>query len=408
MSNDPSRPRVLIVDEAFATALDSGKRMRTAHLLRRCAARFELTYLAYAEEDEAEAAAEAWNPHGVETIAVKPPKVPKSGLGLMWTMGRTLLRRDPASVAAWETDLMKDAVARLLDERSYDLVHCEITQMAWVTPFGRPEPTVLDAHNVESVIWERLAQVSSPPRSWVFRDQARKFAGFEERILPAFDRVVAVSELDRERMIERFGLDRVTVVPNGVDLDVDPAPRDGDGPGTILYPGSLDWRPAQQGAVWLLQKVLPYVREELPDVRVEIVGKGPPAWLRTMCEETPGAECHGSVPSMTPHFRRAGVVAVPLLVGSGSRLKILEAFAHGRPVVSTRVGAEGLEVESGRHLDIADDPEVFARAVAALLGDRERGAAYAAEGRALVERSYGWSAIADQLMDVWHRVLNER
>lgn len=202
-----TRPAVLVIDEAFANATNSGKKIRTASLLEHCARTFAITYLAYADgPEEAAQAREVWGPRGVDVVSVPSPQVGKQGLGQLATAARTLWRREPASVAAWRTDAFTRAVADVMATRPFDLVHCEITQMAWAVPFDRGVPTVLDAHNVEAIIWERLAEVRDPARKLVFRDQARKIARFEREVLPRFDEIVCVSEVDRCRMAERYGL----------------------------------------------------------------------------------------------------------------------------------------------------------------------------------------------------------
>ena len=403
------RPSVLVIDESFATVRDSGKRIRTANLLEYCARDFAITYVAFADgSDEMAAAARVWEPLGVEVMPVKQPVVHKSGVGQLWTAARVVTSRDPASVVAWRTDSLSRTVRRLLAERQYDLIHCEITQMAWAVPFGAGVPTVLDAHNVETVVWERLSDVARFPLSWVYRDQAHKMERFERDMLQRFDRVVCVSSLDSERLARRFGRSDAVVVPNGVDLGIvakSPLPA---GPPVLLYPGALDWRPAQDGAAYLLREILPRLQARCANARVEIVGKAPPVWLMALCADTPGAKCIADVPSMGPYYAGAHIVVVPLRVGSGSRLKILEAFAYGRPVVSTTVGAEGLDVENGYHLSLADDADTFVAEILRLLEDNVMRDSYVCAAMALVERAYAWPTIGKKLTDVWKGIIVDR
>jgi len=392
-----------MIDEEFCFYKNSGKRMRTANLLEICAREFSVTYVAYAANDEeAAAAAAVWGPLGVETVPVRSPRVDKAGFGLLVTAVRTLGGRLPASVTAWRTGYFAEAVKDALSARPFDLIHCEITQMAWAVPFNSGVPTILNAHNVESVVWERLADVRRGPMKWVFRDQARKMRWFEAEILPRFDEVVCVSEVDRDRMRDRFGIGAALVLPNGVEAAMRPLPEV-KGPPVLLYPGSLDWRPAQDGAAFLLHEILPRVRERCPEVQVAIVGKNPPQWLQRLCAETEGAACHPNVPEMEPYYRQARVVVVPLRVGSGSRLKILEALAYGRAVVSTSVGAEGLKLSHGRHLSVADGAGPFSAAVSELLLDKVKRAGLAGEGRKVIEERYQWEQIGAGMASAWRR-----
>src|SRR5207237_3894426 len=166
---------------------------------------------------------------------------------------------------------------------------------------------------------------------------------------------VAVSPTDAQLMRERFGAKRVEVVDNGVDTSYF-RPTDGKRePHTVLFLGSLDWRPNQDGVQQLLDSIFPQVRAQDPATKLLVVGRNPPEWLRDRVKTCPGVELHGSVPDVRPFMARAGVLAVPLRIGGGSRLKILEALASGLPVISTRIGAEGLDLAAGRHLDVVED-----------------------------------------------------
>jgi glycosyltransferase involved in cell wall biosynthesis len=402
------KPRVLFIDERFAVERNSGKMIRTGNLLESCSQDFAITYLAYAAtKNETEAAVRAWKPYGVEIVPVIPPAVNKSGVGQAWTAARVLMRKDPASVAAWRSKQFHHAVQQQLSNHQFDLIHCEITQMSWAVPFESGLPTVLGAHNIETIIWERLADIERGLKRWIFRDQARKMERFEQDILKRFDQVTCVSQVDNQRLVERFDVSSGTVVPNGVDLGISVQPPPTSDQPVLLYPSALDWRPAQDGAVFLLREILPRLRTKHANIQVQIVGKSPPSWLRALCSKTEGATCHADVPSMAPFFSGAHLVLVPLRVGSGSRLKILESFAYGRPVVSTTIGAEGLDTENARHLCIADSPDEFADGIDQLLNDPSLAAGYVREARQLVEQHHGWSMIGDIMTGVWTRAMTE-
>lgn len=404
-----NRPhRVLVIDEEFAVRPDTGKRQRTLHLLRGRFPRYRVTYLAFVGDDaEEREARDFYEPLGVEVVTVRRPRVYKKGAMQTLTALKVLGRREPASVAAYRSRAFLDAVSRQLADRSYDLIHCEITQMSWAVPFGCGVPAVLDAHNVESVIWQRLAAVSGPVRRLVFSSQAAKMAAFERGVLPRFDHVVCVSEADRDSMRRGYRDGPIDVIANGACLDEPVLPPRRGGAPVILFPGSLNWRPGQDAAQHLVAEVMPELRLACPGVRCLLVGKGPPRWLHDLCAKTTDVACHADVPSMTPYFEQADLVVVPLRVGSGSRLKILEAFAMGRPVVSTPVGAEGLAVRDGVHLDLAAPGAPFAAAVRDLLLDGARRERYIRSGRRYVEEHHAWSRLGDDLDAVWQRLIGD-
>jgi glycosyltransferase involved in cell wall biosynthesis len=270
--------------------------------------------------------------------------------------------------------------------------------------------TLVMAHNVETLIWERYALTEPDPlRRWYVRRQCRKFERFERRAFARAGRVVTVSPDDAALVRERFGVPapRVDVVDNGIDRAFfeSAAPGPGRDPKRILFLGSLEWRPNLDAVGLLLDRIFPEVLAAEPSAALELVGRNPPPALASRVAVTPGVTLRANVPDVRPFLAGAGVLAVPLRVGGGSRLKILEALAAGLPVVSTRVGAEGLCLTPGEHLDVVDDPCDVADALVAVLRDPARARAAADRGRELVLRRYDWDALADELERSWERCL---
>jgi glycosyltransferase involved in cell wall biosynthesis len=258
------------------------------------------------------------------------------------------------------------------------------------------------AHNVESVIWQRMAEAETNPlKRWYVRQQWRKFERFEQWAYSTAPLTVAVSPADAFRIRTEYAGRRVEVIDNGVDTEFfrpDDTPRD---PKRVLFLGSLDWRPNLDGVRWLLDAVWPKVVAREPTARLALVGRRPPQWLRQRVAATASVELHADVPDVRPHLAAAGVLAVPLRVGGGSRLKILEALAAGTPVVSTTVGAEGLDLQGDRHLRLADDAEALTGALLAGMADPSADARLAEAGRRRVLDRYDWGGLADRLDAVW-------
>jgi glycosyltransferase involved in cell wall biosynthesis len=214
----------------------------------------------------------------------------------------------------------------------------------------------------------------------------------ERRAVEIADTILAVSEEDAAYFAD-LGAKRVVLVPNGVDCAAYDGPRElrSTRP-TILYVGALGWPPNASAARYLATDVLPIVRRAVADARVVIVGRNPPADLLALARDNGNVEIAADVPDVAPYFRDADVLAVPLETGGGTRLKILEAFAAGLPVVSTPVGCEGIAADDGRHLVIAERAH-FAAAVASLMLDPARGRALAARAKLLAQTRYDWSVV---------------
>jgi sugar transferase (PEP-CTERM/EpsH1 system associated) len=321
-------------------------------------------------------------------------------------MGAALRVADPLpyAVAKYRSREYARTIRRLLATKPFDVVVCDFLCPVVNLPRRVPCSTVLFTHNVESEIWRRHAETQTTP--WMralYRQQYRRMLRFEARALARFDSVLAVSDADREtfaRIYPRALRQPARVIPTGVDASYFKPSGTPSDPGSrsIVFTGSMDWLPNEDAMVFFCREVLPLIRREDPQATLSIVGRTPtPAVQRLAAQE--GVTVTGRVDDVRPFLERASVFAVPLRIGGGTRLKIFEAMAMGKAVVSTTVGAEGLSVAPGTHLMTADDPRGFADAVVALFRDVERRRQLETAGRALVIGRYDWSAVATSLED---------
>jgi len=230
---------------------------------------------------------------------------------------------------------------------------------------------------------------------------------FEIDALRLANAVTAVSEPDADIM-RKWGIASVYVVPNGVDIDSYESVGEAEKNVDLLSISSLDWFPNADALEYFATQIMPLVRKEHPGAVLRIVGRRPPDSLRNKLTKLVGIDFVGEVPDVRPYLRQASVVVVPLRIGGGSRLKILEALAAGKPVVSTSVGAEGLDLVPSQEICIADGPTEFARTVSALLASSNDRGRIALAGRARVEKEYGWERISQHLEFVWLRTAKKR
>ncbi|MBY0456185.1 MAG: glycosyltransferase family 4 protein, partial [Gemmataceae bacterium] len=317
----------------------------------------------------------------------------------------------PYSVSTHTSPTLVEAVRAFHAENRVDVWHCEWTPYAQVLrdalgPRLADARWTVMAHNVESLIWRRYADTAdNPMKRWYIRRQLGKFERFERWAYSAATAAVAVSREDAALMRAEFGAARARVVENGVDVNFFRPQRDVErDPARMLFLGSLDWRPNQDGATLLLAEILPKVRASIPHATATLVGRRPPEWLRALAASTPGAELHADVPDVRPFLARCGFLSVPLRVGGGSRLKILEALASGTPVVSTRVGAEGLELVPGRDLVVAESVDEMVSASLAAIRRPDELQETTETGREAVLARYSWDLLADRLDSVWRAV----
>jgi glycosyltransferase involved in cell wall biosynthesis len=400
--------RVAVVDEELPYPATSGKRIRTLNLLVRLARRHSLTYLCHrnADPDEARRAAEFFRDQGIETVVADRAVPPKSGLGFYARLAGNLASPLPYSVATHVSRGLRAALEAHAATNAVDVWHCEWTPYAEVLRGVAGARPVVMAHNVESLIWRRYHETErNGLKRWYIKQQWRKFERFERRTAAEAARVVAVSIQDADVFRSRFGARRVDVVENGVDLAsfTDAGlPREA---GRVLFLGSLDWRPNLDAVGLLLDQVFPEVRAREPSARLTVVGRNPPDRLVRRVSGAEGVELVANAPDVRPYLTRCGLMVVPLRIGGGSRIKILEALACGLPVVSTRVGAEGLSLEPGRDLVVVDLVEGMAGALLAAIRDPARARATAESGRRVVLGRYGWDALAEELERVWVRCL---
>ncbi len=402
----------VIVDGDAAYPPSNGKRLRTLNLILRLARRHRVAYIARSHDgpEATKRAAAYLRDNGVEPVLVDHPLPRKKGPAFYARLAANLLSPLPYSAAAFDRPPLRRAV-REHEERN----RVDVWQLEW-TPFldmvrpGRA-PRVLMSHNVDSLIWRRYHETERRPlRRWYIRGQWRKFERFERTMFAEADRVVTVSDEDAALARELYGIGNVDVVDNGVDAAFYAAPgeRRGSSPpcrlDRVLFLGSLDWRPNLDAIQILLDDIFPAVRARVPSARLSIVGRRPPESLRRRVAATEFAELHGDVADVRPHLGKSGVMAVPLRIGGGSRLKILEALECGLPVVSTRVGAEGLRLEDGRDLTVVERPEDMAAALVRCIQAPEEARRMAEQGRRVVQERYDWDVLADRLEAVWESV----
>lgn len=314
-----------------------------------------------------------------------------------WRQASALLRGQSYLLSTHSSDEARSQIARTVATDGSDLVLFEGALVADHTlPLG--VRVVLDEHNVEFDLLARSAQHErSLARRWFNSAEHKLLKPREIAICERADLVSVTSPRDAAVLRRAVPEGNIHTIPNGVDTVAFMPREDADVPGRIVFAGTLAYAPNVQAVLLFAERCWPAIHARMPAATWHIVGSAPPPEVQRL-ERLPGITVTGFVPDMRTELAAAAVCVVPLRIGGGTRLKILEALAMGKAVVSTSDGAEGLDILSGEHLQIADDAEAFTEATLTLLGDPARRVALGRAGRALVERRYTWTQSGEALL----------
>ena len=393
--------KILLLTPDLPFPSESGAAIRNIGLIRGLSAAGQrLTLLSFAEKP----VKPAGNPLFQLCDAVRSAPLPPHGK----------LKRVIKLLASAEADMkfrlssaeFQQSLRKLLGESEFDLIQFSGLELGCCLPLIQQckgsAKVVYDALNAEAELQRIVAQVDRGdwrrlPMALYSAMQSRRLASFEREICRGVDGVIAVSQEDRA-MLRRLGGAPVVLVPNGVDAaDYAPAAGGTRAPNRLLFSGKMDYRPNVDAAEWFCDAVLPRIRHERADARLLIVGRNPHRRLRKL-RSAPGIEVTGWVESVQPYLQRAAIYVAPLRMGSGTRLKILQAMAAGCAVVTTSIGAAGLNEDLRQALVIADEARDFAQAVVALLADETRRDELGRRARTQVARHYDWSALTPRLL----------
>ena len=386
--------KLLWVKTDFLHPTDRGGQIRTLETLRRLHERHEVHYLAYDNPAQPEGLARA-KEYCSFAYPVEHHIPEKTSPAFAAQLVAGLVSPLPVAAARWKSKAFEQQLKIVLAKHNFDSIVCDFLFPA--PNFADLSKCTLFQHNVEAMIWDRHAQHGRTPlHRWYFGMQAKRMAAYEGKVCRAARNVIAVSDADAIMMRERYGVSRIAAVPTGVDTDffmpsTEPATQVAD----LVFLGSMDWMPNIDGMQWFTDEIWPLIRSKRPATTLAIVGRKPtPAMLAL--GEKPGIKVTGTVPDVRPWLHGSKLSIVPLRIGGGTRLKIYESMAARVPVISTAVGAEGLDYRDGETIRIADSPALFADRCLDLLDDipsmnRMAGAAWN-----LVANHYSWQAVTAQ------------
>ncbi len=408
-----ARHRILMLTPQLPYPPHQGTSLRNLHVLRALAENHEVTLLSFHESDK---------PPQLQPLHayghILPP-VPITSRSTSRRLAQLISTGEPDLGLRLRNESFNEALSAALAEKRFDAIQIEGLELAYVIEQVRREApgarVVIDCHNAETELQRRAfrADIRRPkrwPAALYSAIQIGRLERYERRVLQAADGILAVSEIDRQflrRTAPQLSSDMITIVPNTIDVSAyaSPGPISEQQRFDLVFTGKMDFRPNVDGVQWFADVIWPRIVQERPQTTWGIVGQRPAPSVHAL-QETEGITVTGSVPDIQPYIAAATVFVMPLRVGSGTRLKLIEAMAAGKPVVSTTLGAEGFPVQNGVNVILADTPEQQSESILHLLREPDlRGRLSSAASE--LAGQYDWRQIVPVLDDFYGSLLKE-
>jgi glycosyltransferase involved in cell wall biosynthesis len=400
--------RILWLKTDLLHPVDTGGKIRTYNMLRELKREHHITYLALEDGSASPDARARAVEYCHEVLTVPHRTRAKFSAGFYLELAENLLSPLPYFMKKYESGLMRREVERLVQQGGFDIVVCDFL----VSTINLPSVvhgcgTVLFQHNVEAMIWKRHYEVQTNPLKKCFLyGQWRKARRYERDACRRFDVVVAVSENDRDVMKSEYGVAAIADVPTGVDTEFfRPRATVTREPHNLVFTGSMDWLPNEDAIQYFTKEILPLIKRDVPGVTLTVVGRKPYQSLIELSRRDPSIIVTGRVEDVRPYMERASAYVVPLRIGGGTRLKIYEAMAMEKPIISTTIGAEGLPAQDGQELLLADTPAAFAAGVVRVITDETFARELGERGAKMVRERFGWQRVAADFTEICRRAL---
>lgn len=390
--------RILWVKAGKLLPVDTGGKIRSYNLLKHLSSENDTTLLTYYDGPR-DSSYEQQITQQFSAVAINTG-LSQSKQGQVLNYLKCLPLSAPFAVSKFTSTQVKRRIREWDKEGKFDVLISDFLSASWNFDSSLKTPTVLFQHNVESALWQRQAKhEANAVKNIAFKLEASKMLKYETDAVKRFDHVIAVSNHDRDLMSKMTDREKISVVPTGVDL-VEFA-KEGSGDEIVepivLFLGSMDWPANVDGVDFFCREVWQQVKTAVPEAKFYIVGRNPPPRITKLASDS--IVVTGRVESVMPFIRKAAVFIVPLRIGGGTRLKIYEAMAAGKAVVSTSVGAEGLDFHDGEDILIADEADKFASDVVELLVNKDRRIKLGGSAAKLAAQ-YDWATIAKRFEEI--------
>ncbi len=376
--------------------------IRVYQIVKNLAQRHQVTLLTYGKSDQADSVA-VIEQDGVKVHLVSPPHE-EEGNSKRFAQLSSLLSAVSFQRRGLQSAAMQHKLDKLLAEESFDIIQVESSQMSGFN-FGKKSKILIDEHNIEYELLHRMYKTEkSPARKLYNWLEYEKFRREEQACWRDADGIILTSGREEEILKELLPQAQSTVAPNGVDVNYFCPVTEPPDMNSIVLTGLMRYRPNIDAAIYFVREILPLILARRPHTVFSIVGAGPPEEVLQLASQN--VVVTGTVPDVRPYQEKAGVLVVPLRMGSGTRLKVLEGLSMSKAMVSTSLGCEGIGVHHNKELLIADDPEKFAQCVLQLIDDQTLAHKLGAAGRELALRQYSWRSVVDTLEIFYDRIMS--
>ena len=400
--------KVLWVKSGGFVPADHGGRIRSLAIARELAKLHEVHLFTFYERQAIDAHKELEKEFaGVHTVPLDIAG--KKSARDLFLFAKSVLQDSPYAILKYCRPEVRESLARLLAGEHFDAIVCDFLISGGALPWDSKIPVVVFTHNVEAEIFARhIKNETRLIHRAVWRREFRVTDRLERELLGRADHVLAVSDHDRDQFVKYLPPEKVSVIPTGADVDAELFKPELQKPNSLLFVGSMDWLPNEDAMLYFVKEIFPLIRASIPQATLSIVGRKPSRTISNLAANEPGIVVTGRVDKVEPYLRDASVYVVPLRVGGGTRIKIFGAMAAGKTIVSTTIGAEGLDVTNGQNIVVADDARDFASSVVSLLKDSDTRERIGLNAREHVQKFYSWKAVTKVLDDALNRSVGPR
>jgi len=382
--------------------MDTGGKIRTGNILKHLSKKNDITLISNVESPKDDPYLTEIKNLCNKFVPVKWKEIKKHSIFFYIRLFFQMFSIYPVSALNDYSKSLRSELEREIRKGKYDLAICDFVQSALMfTNFGNI-PTILFQHNVESMIPKRHYKEASNAISLIFWWlQWKKMLWYEKKMCRVFNTVIAVSENDKEAFQKLYNLINVTTIPTGVDIEYfKPNPVGNIDDNSLVFCGSMDWLPNEDAVIFFINDILPILKNSIKDIKITVVGRNPSPNIVSIVKDYQEVELTGWVEDIRPYIAKSAVYIVPIRIGGGTRMKIFEAMAMGKLVVSTSIGAEGLPVTNGENIILENDALTFGHIISYYLNDDEKRKEIGKTGYEFVRDNFSWSRVAKKFENI--------